>query len=116
MSNYRSIPEDEETPGFAGERTDLAWSRSGLAVLAAVGALAKRVLDTRHDVKASFVVGLCLVAGGIAWGLAVAHARVLARTSMEGRIHADAQKLRFVAIGTTALAIGALVLALLPDA
>jgi uncharacterized membrane protein YidH (DUF202 family) len=116
MSNYRSIPEDEETPGVAGERTDLAWSRSGLAVLAAVGALAKRVLDTRHDVKASFVVGLCLVAGGIAWGLAVAHARVLARTSMEGRIHADAQKLRFVAIGTTALAIGALVLALLPDA
>lgn len=115
MSTLGPIPDDEETPGVAGERTDLAWSRSGLAVLVAVGALAKRILDTRHDVKASFVVGVCLVAGGIAWGLAVAHASVLARTSMEGRIHADARKLRYVAWGTTALALGALFLALLPD-
>ena len=115
MSGLSPIPDDEETPGVAGERTDLAWSRSGLAVLAAVGALAKRILDTRHDVKATFVVGLCLVAGGIAWSLAIAHARMVARTSIEGRIHADAQKLRYVALGTTTLAIGALVLALLPD-
>lgn len=109
------VPDDEETPGLAGQRTDLAWSRSGLAVLAAVGAIAKRIFDTREDVRGQFVVFVLLVGGGVAWAIAVAHARVVAATTLAGRLHADAEKLRYVALGTTALALGALVLALLPD-
>jgi uncharacterized membrane protein YidH (DUF202 family) len=110
-----TVPEDEDTPGLAGERTDLAWSRSALAVLAAVGAVVKRLLETAGDVRAEVVV-LALLAGGlVAWALAVAHARTVAETTMTGRMLADPRRLRWVATGTTALAFGALTLALLPD-
>jgi len=110
-----SIPEDEDTPGLAGERTDLAWSRSALAVLAAVGAIVKRLLDTRNDLRASTIVAVLLVGGAFAWALAVGHARAVAATTLAGRAHADPARLRAVALGTTALAVGALALAVLPD-
>jgi uncharacterized membrane protein YidH (DUF202 family) len=108
--------DDEDTPGLAGERTDLAWSRSGLAVLAVVGAILKRVLETLEATEAQVVVAGLLVAGGVGWMLALGHARLIAATTLAGRAHADPAKLRAVAWSTTALAAGALVLALLPDA
>lgn len=108
------VTEDEETPGLAGERTDLAWSRSGLAVLAAVAAIGRRVLQPIDEPAAELIVVVLLAGGGVAWALAVAHARVVAATTLAGRAHADAGKLRFVALGTTAFALAALVLALLP--
>jgi len=105
--------DDEETPGLAGERTDLAWSRSGLAALAAVAAVLKLVVDLDEATAPAVVVAL-LIGGAVAWGLALAHARAIAATTLAGRAHADQGKLRVVALGTTALALGALVLALVP--
>jgi uncharacterized membrane protein YidH (DUF202 family) len=107
--------DDEETPGLAGERTDLAWSRSGLAVLAAVGAIIKRIVDTRDDARAQFVVAALLVGGGAAWLLALAHSRVVAAAALAGRTHADQRKLQYVAWGTAAFAFAALVLAIAPE-
>ncbi|GIU88177.1 MAG: hypothetical protein KatS3mg009_2692 [Acidimicrobiia bacterium] len=109
------IPEDEDTPGLAGERTDLAWSRSALAVLAAVGAIVKRLIDTTTGPRGESVVVVLLVGGLVAWALAVAHARTVAATTITGRALADPGRLRWVARGTAALAAVALVLALLPD-
>lgn len=110
------IPDDEDTPGLAGERTDLAWSRSGLAALAAAGAIVKRVVDARAEPGAPFVVALLLAGGVVAWAVALAHARAVAATTLAGRPLADRQRLRAVTWGTLALAAGGLVLALLPDA
>lgn len=109
------IPDDEDTPGLAGERTDLAWSRSALAVLAVVAAVVKRLIDTTTGLRGESVVVVVLAGGLAAWALAVAHARAVAATTMAGRALADPGRLRAVAWGTAALAAGALALALLPD-
>lgn len=106
------VLEDEETPGLAGERTDLAWSRSGLAVVACAAAILKRVLtEFDHVSHRALVFGL-LAAGAVAWVGALAHARALARSTIEGRTLADARALRVTAYGTTVLGAGALALAL----
>jgi uncharacterized membrane protein YidH (DUF202 family) len=109
----RSSRDDEEIAGLAGERTDLAWSRSGLAATAAVAAIAKRVLDLDDWTAPSLVI--VLIAGGlVAWLLALAYGRIVAGT-LAGSAHRDPASLRYVALGTTTLAVGALVLALAPD-
>lgn len=109
-----AAPDEEEVPGLAGERTDLAWSRSGLAVLACAATVLKRVLDDVDDLTAPTVV-LGLIAGGAcAWVLAMLHARSVAATTLSGRRLADPRALRLVASGTVALAVGALGLALAP--
>jgi hypothetical protein len=60
--------EDEDTAGLAGERTDLAWSRSGLAALTAVAALVKRMVDVDELQATAFV--LLAIAGGLRLDLA----------------------------------------------
>lgn len=104
------LAEDEELPGLAGERTDLAWSRSGLAALACVGALLKRILTTFDSVSARLLVLALLAAAGVAWLAALGHARAVARGTLEGRPVADPRVLATSAYGTAALALAALVL------
>ncbi len=105
--------DDEDTPGLAGERTDLAWNRSGLAALAAVATIAKRILDLDTSTAPTIVL-VILVGGGVAWAVALAHGRLLAG-AIAGQPSARPETLRYVAYGTTLLALGALVLAVLPD-
>lgn len=108
------VADDEDLPGLAGERTDLAWSRSGLAVVTCAGAVLRRILTEFDRVSQRLLVFSLLVAGGVAWIAAIGHARAIARSTIEGRSLADASVLRVTALGTTALAIGSLVLALAP--
>lgn len=106
-----NVGDDEETPGLAGERTDLAWSRSGLAVVTCAGALLKRILTEFDSISARLAVFGLLIAGGLAWIAALGHARSVARSTIEGRLLADAHVLRVTANGTSALALAAIVLA-----
>ncbi len=106
------VVDDEALPGLAGERTDLAWSRSGLAVITCAGAILRRILDSFESVTARFLVFGLLVSGGAAWMAAMGHARIVARTTMEGRSVANPRVLATTAYGTTALAVAALVLAI----
>ncbi len=104
------VVDDEELPGLAGERTDLAWSRSGLAVVTCAGAILKRILTNFDSVTARIAVFALLLSGGAAWMAAMGHAQAVARTTIEGRAVANPRVLATTAYGTTALAVAALVL------
>lgn len=106
--------DDNEVPGLAGERTDMAWSRSGLAVLTLLGAVAKRILDTVEDPSALAIVIAALAVAGVGWAVGLAWARLIARASLEGRPVANARTLAATAYGTSTLGIAALALALAP--
>ena len=110
------VPDDDELPGLAGERTDLAWSRSGLALVVAGAAIARRIwLET--DTPTGRVVILTLLAvGGVVWVGAMWWARLAARSTIEGRLVTDRGALQRVTVGTLLFAAAALLLALLPTA
>lgn len=103
--------DDEHLPGVG---TDLAWSRSGLALTTVVAVVLRRTFEVIGEVTAPVAVYGLIVAGSVAWALALVHARLVARDTLVGRRVADPAALRLVAFGTIALAAGALVLALAP--
>jgi uncharacterized membrane protein YidH (DUF202 family) len=111
-----AIVEDEELPGLAGERTDLAWTRIGLSVLAAVGAILKRVVHG-FDLKSASAIALALVVGSVG---ALSATLVFSETSAEvarpGQSSVSPRRLRRVAYGTAAFAVAATALALFPNA
>jgi uncharacterized membrane protein YidH (DUF202 family) len=109
-----AVVEDEELAGLAGERTDLAWTRSGLAVVGAVAALVKRAVDDLDLTSASSIVAALLVALAVAWGASVVYGAVFARPTRDPRRPVDDQRARRVAYGTALVGGGALVIALLP--
>jgi uncharacterized membrane protein YidH (DUF202 family) len=109
------VVDDQAVPGLSGERTDLAWSRSGLALAACLTAIAKRILPDLTTLDARAIVVIALVIGGIAWGFALFWAHTVADKSLTGRVIADAHKLHLIAIGTAAVGLAAMALALLPD-
>ena len=106
--------DDQEVAGLAGERTDLAWSRSGLGVLACLAAIVKRILPELSTLDARALVTAALVVGGVAWAFGLFWARVVAATTLAGHRGADTRMLRAVAIGTAALGVAAMVIALIP--
>ena len=96
--------------GRSHERTELAWGRSGLAVMVAVGVLARRVW-TLHGVPG--VVGLSMVGiGALVWLAGMRISRdlheVMVPHGMLGR-HAFA----LISAGTIILALGGLVFGVL---
>lgn len=109
------VGDDQDVAGLAGERTDLAWSRSGLAVLTCLAAIAKRILPQLDEVNGRAILVAGLLIGGLAWVFALVWARSVAATTLTGRRIADPQTMRAVAIGTAFLGFVAIVLALLPD-
>lgn len=109
------IPDDEGVPGLAGERTDMAWSRSGLAVVACAAAIAKKTLSNLHHVSGTTVVFTGILVAGISWLVGLGWARLIARGTMEGRTAADRRMIAVTAYGTVALGTVAVVIALLPS-
>ncbi len=107
-------PDDTEIPGLAGERTDMAWSRSGLAVLSCLAAIAKKALGKFDAVSGSLVIVAALAVGIGGWSVGLVWARFIARDTLEGRAVANPRTLAITAYATTALGIAAIVLAVLP--
>jgi uncharacterized membrane protein YidH (DUF202 family) len=106
--------DDPDVPGLAGERTDLAWSRSALAVGVAGAAVLRRVWESIDTENAQAVVLALLGVGTATWLTALAWAHGAARTTMEGRRVASANVLRRVTLGTLMFCLVALALAFLP--
>ncbi len=104
-SRERSEPADT---GLARERTQLAWNRSGLAVLAA-GAIMVRRLWPVGD-AAAFVLLIVVAAGTLAWAVGMFLAR-RSGPATSGLMGTTA--CRVVTAGTLVLAGAGLVLAFL---
>jgi len=113
-------PEDAETaeatlegvrPGMAAERTDLAWSRSGVALLAC-GVIVLRGLpnvagDSSRPAEGLLILGL----GALTWGLGHWSARQRRTTLAGTRPVARWRDLAPTAIGTATVGMAALFLA-----
>jgi uncharacterized membrane protein YidH (DUF202 family) len=113
-ANNDQTPDDPDVPGLAGERTDLAWSRTALAVAVAGAALLRRVWEHLDTSNGRVVVFTLLGVGAAAWLTALTWAHGAARTTMEGRHVASRAALRRVTIGTMLFCLAALILALAP--
>jgi hypothetical protein len=109
-----TIVEDEELPGLASERTDLAWTRIGISVLTVVAAILMRVVHGFDLESASSIVFAFLVAGAIAWTATYVYAEALAETAHPERNATNPDRIRNVALGTTLFGLAAAALALLP--
>lgn len=97
---------------LAGERTDLAWTRSAIAFAVCIAALGRRVWPID---RADHVLALTLVALGVAaWAVALLFAHRISLTTHHGREVMDGRTLRLISSGTLALALAAFVLAWLP--
>jgi uncharacterized membrane protein YidH (DUF202 family) len=97
---------------LAGERTDLAWTRSGIAFAVCLAVLLRRVwpLD-----RTDHILALALVASGaIVWAVGLLLARRVARTTHHGREVMDASTLRLISTGTFVLGVAAFVLGWFP--
>jgi uncharacterized membrane protein YidH (DUF202 family) len=102
----------DRAPTVAAERTGLAWSRSGLALLACLAILARRFfpLDTRADHVAAF---LLLGAGGLGWAIAAFWGQGRSLTSGASGA-AAAPRLRLLTLSTMAVAVAGFALGAFP--
>lgn len=108
MNEY--IPEARD-PGLASERTDLAWNRSGLALLACGAAVLKGVPPA--GVSARQLAGtVILVLGAFTWALGAWQARRRVRPGFT-RATASGRDVIPVVLGTVGVGVAAFVLAAL---
>ncbi|MFN8028369.1 MAG: DUF202 domain-containing protein [Acidimicrobiia bacterium] len=103
--------EESPTPGLAGERTDLAWNRSGLALLACGIAVAKGLKFPIEEPAHAVVGVIILVLGAFTWFMGQWEARKRRRNGHDREV-ATMGDLAPVAYGTAAVGVAAFVLAL----
>lgn len=95
-----------EDPGLAGERTELAWNRSGLAVVGVVAILFRRLWPL-EGVRTAVALGLA-AAGAVTWLVGMR----LSVRSAPGPVPAGSlgeRTLRLVTAGTVLLAVAGVV-------
>ena len=94
--------------GLASERTELAWNRSGLAVLGAVVILVRRLWPLEGTTTS--VVLLVTAAGAVTWAVGMMRARrAPGPPGGFGRVHA-----KTLTVGTLLLAAAAFALGMVP--
>lgn len=95
-----------EDPGLAGERTELAWNRSGLAVVGVVAILFRRLWPL-EGVRTAVALGLA-AAGAVTWlvGMRLS-VRSAPRPVPAGSL--GERTLRLVTAGTVLLAVAGVV-------
>jgi uncharacterized membrane protein YidH (DUF202 family) len=99
---------DGRDPGLAAERTDLAWDRSGLSLLAVGGAIL-RGIDRPPLSSPNTAIGISvMVLGACAWSLGAWQAR---RARRRGDRRTTASDLAPVSFGVAAVGVAAFVLA-----
>jgi uncharacterized membrane protein YidH (DUF202 family) len=101
---------DPRDPGLARERTDLAWNRSGLAVLGAITILLRHLWPLRGDKS---VVALVLIAAGAVWWVAGMRLAQRARLGAGAEGGPSTSTCRMLTIGTVALALAGFLLGVL---
>lgn len=111
-SSPEIVPDDVEVPGLAGERTDMAWSRTALAAGIATAAILRRIWQSFDTVSARAAVFSILGLGALAWLVTLWWAGGTVRATLEGRRIADPHRMRHVAVGTSLFCLTALLLAL----
>ncbi len=113
--NAGDVGDDQDVAGLAGARTDLAWSRSGLAVLTCLAAIAKRILPDLGSLDGRAILAAGLVIGGIAWMFSMLWSRSIAAKTLAGHSVANPRTLLMVAVGTSLLGVVAIGIAFIPD-
>ena len=97
---------DSRDPSFAAERTDLAWNRSGLALIACGAAVLRGIGRPPLHSGAPVVGALVLALGGFTWALGAWRAR---RARASGSARARASDLLSVSIGVAVVGVAAFV-------
>ncbi len=98
--------------GLTRERTDLAWNRSGLAVVVCIAVLLRRIWPLRGTDQVVALAGIS--AGSFAWALALSVGRRLGRRTPGVRAGLSPRRAAVITAGTLALAVAACALALVP--
>jgi len=102
--------DEARDPGLARERTELAWSRSGLSVAVTVAVTLRRLWPLTGDKS---VVALILIAvGAIIWVLGMQLGRRKRLGAEVGGV-VTASTCRMLSIGTFLLAVAAFVVGLI---
>jgi uncharacterized membrane protein YidH (DUF202 family) len=105
-ADHRLDDMEDIDPGMARERTVLAWSRTGLSFLALGGVV----------VRVDLLTGLTVVAlGGAVWLIGYFHHRSMWVAARPAQWLTRPRTLRLVAVGTAAVALVTLVIAVLRE-
>ena len=102
----------EEGPGLYAERTHLAWTRSAIALLAALAILVRRVW-MRGPGPSDVIAFMLLAAGALGWGIGIFGWR-LAHQRSDDTTPREPAELLAVSAGTFAVATAGIVIALVP--
>ena len=107
-------PDRPGDSGLARERTHLAWNRSGLAVVACIAVLLRRIWPLHGTDQ---VVALaCISVGALAWAAALTVGRTVTRHVPSSSPHMSERRARVLTAGTVILALAGLLLGLLSPA
>ncbi len=98
---------DSRDPGLAAERTDLAWNRSGLSLVACGAVVMRGLADTRLP-RADVAIGACIFALGVLTS-ALGSWQVHRSRAREGR-RTTAADLLPVSLGVGVVGVAAFVL------
>ncbi|MEI8336331.1 MAG: DUF202 domain-containing protein [Actinomycetes bacterium] len=96
--------------GLAGERTDLAWSRTGLAMIVIIASIGRRALTIRGTTE---IVSLFVVLiGTLVWAFGLRGAHRISRSTATGRHTTELHLLTAVTIGSITIALAALLISI----